>query len=282
MRMTWAMVLVRRLAFLFAVAAAADGFAGDNGDVSLVDSNIPPASLNLGFHDQKRVAAALAAIGKDHKIQMECQTVAPDASKPIRHIIRLTPLNKAGKPDGQEQVFVDWYRRATRITEYVNGARQGLERQFDVETGNVQSETPWDRDLIEGIKKTFHPDGKLANETPYQKGVVAGQSRSYSPEGILVRVVNFKDGKREGESIDYWPEKPEAVQRTISYKNGLVEGMAKAFYLSGALKWERPFRDNLQHGVEKQYAADGAVEKTIYWIKGDAVSEDAYRKSSGK
>jgi antitoxin component YwqK of YwqJK toxin-antitoxin module len=273
---------VRRLIVLVAVAAAADGIAGDNGDVTRVDTNMAPASLNLGFHDQKRIAAALAAIDQDHTIEMECQTVAPDASKPIRHIIRLTPLNKAGKPDGREQVFVDWYRRAARITEYVNGMRQGMERQFDVQTGNVLSETSWDQDVIEGIKKTFHPDGTLANETPYKKGVVAGQSRSYSSEGVLVRVVNFKDGKRDGESVDYWPEKPEAVQRTISYRNGLVEGVAKAFYLNGALKWERPFRDNLQHGVEKQYAADGLVEKTIYWFKGNAVSEDDYRRLNGK
>ena len=46
---------------------------------------------------------------------------------------------------------------------------------------------------------------------------------------------------------------------------------------SGKIKWERPFQNNQQHGVEKQYAADGAVEKTIYWVKGTQVSEEEYR-----
>lgn len=266
------------LAFLMVAATAMEGYAGDSSDVTLLETNTEPASLSLGFHDVKRVRAILAEVGPGHKVEMECQTVAPDASKPIRHIVRLTPLNKAGKPDGQEQIYADWYRRATRTTEFRNGERQGVERQYDVDSGATLSETPWDKGVITGVKKTFYPNGKLSNETPYEKGVIAGQSKSYSEEGSLIRVVNYADGKRDGESIDYWPEKPDAVQRIIPYRKGLVEGVAKAFYLSGKIKWERPFKNNQQHGIEKQYAADGVVEKTLYWLDGNPVSEDDYRK----
>lgn len=92
-----------------------------------------------------------------------------------------------------------------------------------------------------------------------------------------MRVVTHENGKRNGEQIDYWPDKPDVAQRIIPYKQDRVDGVAKGFYLNGTLKWERPFKDNRQHGVEKQYAGDGAVEKTLYWLDGNPVSEEAYR-----
>ena len=187
-----------------------------------------------------------------------------------------------GKPDGQEVEFSDWYHKSIRTAEYRDGVRHGVERTYDAESGTVLSETPWEKGAIQGVKRTFHPNGKLASESTYEKGIIAGPSRSYNADGGLTRVVNHADGKRDGESIDYWPEKPDVVQRIIPYKKDLVDGVAKAFYLNGKIKWERPYRNNRQHGEEKQYGADGAVEKTLYWLDGSSVSEEAYRAKAGK
>jgi antitoxin component YwqK of YwqJK toxin-antitoxin module len=157
-----------------------------------------------------------------------------------------------------------------------------VERHFEADRGALQSETPWENGAIHGLKRVFHPNGKVASESTYVKGLIAGQSRSYNEAGGLIRVVTYEKGKRNGEQIDYWPDKPDVAQRIIPYQNDQVVGVAKGFYLSGKLKWERPFKDNRQHGVEKQYAADGALEKTLYWLEGNPVSEEDYRAKEKK
>lgn len=270
--------LLSVLACLAAVAApaAADG----NGDVAQLDATTPPATLKLSPHDQKRVSAIQDVMPKDHKIEVECRTIAPGGT-PVRHICRLTTLNAQGKPDGQEQNFTDWYQHATRIATYKDGIQDGPERQYDVASGAMLSETPWVDGKIHGLKRTFHPNGKPANESTYEKGQIKGISRSFTADGQVSRTVSFVNGLRDGESIDYWPDKPDAVDRIISYKKGQVDGVAKAFYLNGKPKWERPYKNNRQHGIEKQFAADGAVEKTLYWFEGNPVSAEEYAKKGG-
>ncbi|NQT91824.1 MAG: hypothetical protein HQ559_03615, partial [Lentisphaerae bacterium] len=197
----------------------------------------------------------------------------------IRYVQMATTVGAGGKPDGKEVEFRDWYRHPIRTTEYRDGVRHGVELQYD-EKGIVLRETPWNKGTIEGVKRVFHPNGKVATESTYEKGEIKGKSRSFSPEGALLRVTPFAGGKRNGDCIDYWPEKPDVVKRIITYRKGQVHGGAKSFYLNGKIKWERIFENNRQHGVERHYAADGKVEKTIYWIEGDQVSEEAYRKGS--
>lgn len=266
------------LGLLAAVSAGAAETAVEGDVAVVVKAEAIPGYADLNVHDHRRVKAALERVPEGGKLRVECQTVAPDASKAIRHIIRLTPLNKAGRPEGVEEAFDDWYRKPVRSTPFVNGKRQGMERTYDRDKGSVLSETPWEKDVIQGVRRVFHPNGKVASETSFEKGIVVGQSRSFDEEGRLIRVVDYKAGKREGDSTDYWAEKPEAVQRIIPYRNDKVEGLAKSFYLSGKPKWEKPYRDNRLHGVERHFGEDGSVEKTLFWLEGREVDEAAYNK----
>jgi len=52
--------------------------------------------------------------------------------------------------------------------------------------------------------------------------------------------------------------------------------VVKEFYSSGQLKRELPFRDNLMHGEERQFEADGKVSRVRFWLKGDEVEAEAY------
>lgn len=266
---------------LLAAVGAGGVRAGESGDMGFVDkADVLPNALVRAEGDIARIKPLLASLPEGHRLRLEFNTSSRSTTgykDDIRYVRVATTVNAAGKPDGQEVEFSDWYRRAARITEYRNGIRQGGERHYDVETGSLVGETPWEKGAIHGVKRLFHPNGKLASETTYEKGVIMGPGRSFDAEGRLIRVVNHVNGKRDGETIDYWADKPDVVQRAVPYKNDLVEGVAKGFYLSGKIKWERPFRNNKQHGVEKQYSADGAVEKTLYWLDGTQVSEEEYR-----
>jgi antitoxin component YwqK of YwqJK toxin-antitoxin module len=250
--------------------------------VVLVDPAQPVESYGVRGHDVVRLREFVAALAPDHKVRAVFRSQTPDPNGPIRHLERLTALNAAGKPDGQELDYVDWYRNAVRVAHYRNGVLHGVEKRFSVGEKALESETPWEDGKINGIRRTFHDNGKVASESVYVRNVLTGASRSFNENGAVVRTVNYVDGVRDGESVDYWPEKPAQVERVVPYRKGVVHGAAKAYYLSGQLKWERPFRDNRQHGVEKQYTADGKIEKTVYWLDGRSVTEDEYRKQAGR
>ncbi len=278
----WLTILAAGLVALApGVWAAPAAPAGGNSDVARIDAKTPLVSLQLSQHDQRRTNDLRATLPPEHKIEVECTTIAPGGSA-VRYVCRLTVLNAAGKPDGQEINYADWYQHASRIATYKDGVLDGVERQFDVPGAFVTSETPWVKGKIQGIRRSFHPTGKLANETPYENGLVQGISRTYDVEGQVIRVTPFVKGAREGDAIDYWPGKASAVERSVPYHKGKVDGVAKAFYLNGTPKWERPFKDNRQHGVEKQYAADGTLEKTIYWRNGNQVPAEDYARKGGK
>ncbi len=258
---------------------AEDPPTASNGDVMAVTHATAVESLKLTGGDQKRIREFLLSMPTGHVAEVECQTVAP-GGEAIRHIIRITMRNAAGKADGRELNFVDWYRRAARECTYQDGVQHGVERKFSVEDGVLISETPWDKGRIQGVKRTYHSSGAVANESVYERGEIRGESCTYNPKGGVIRRVRFSRGERDGESVDYWPEKPEQVERVIPYRKGLVHGVAKAFYLGGQLKWQKSFKDNRQQGVETHYAVDGTVEKTLYWRDGNPVSNAAYEQGS--
>jgi len=201
----------------------------------------------------------------------------------------ITPLNPEGKPDGIELHFSDWYQQASRKVPYKNGVMEGTEQQFLItqvwndEGKRIENkwyllaEVPWKNGHLEGKKKTFHSNGKLASQADYVNGQVSGESRSFDEDGNLTRLARYKNGEKDGEMIDYWPNgKP---RRVVPYRLGKVEGMAKEFYLSGPIKWERPFKNNLQDGTEKHYEEDGTPTKVKYWVDGKVVSKEEFEKT---
>ena len=270
-----------------ALSAAPPGaWAEDSGDVGFVSKGDRlPNDKVINVVDVRRVQPLLAALPEGHRLRVEFTTI-PSATtgyqRDTRFIHRVVALGPGDKPDGPEVNYTDWYRHCSRTATYTNGVLDGVEQQFDVESGVVVAETPWVKGAIHGVKRTFHPNGKLANETTYEKGVIKGISRSYTDEGQVSRIVPFVGGEREGDTTDYWPENPAVVKQVLPYHKGKVDGVAKAYYLSGKLKWERPFKDNRQHGIEKQYAVDGTVEKTVYWLNGDSMTAEEYKKQGGK
>lgn len=92
-----------------------------------------------------------------------------------------------------------------------------------------------------------------------------------------MRVVRYANGQRDGEMIDYWPDTAGIVERMVPYKKGLVDGVSKAYYADGKPKRELRFRKNKQHGIERQFALDGSVEKERFWIDGDTVTAEEFK-----
>jgi len=194
----------------------------------------------------------------------------------------IVPLDPEGRPDGIEFTYHgDASLRSTREVPYEKGVKNGVEKIYarEGEKVYVKTEIPWKDDRIEGVRRTYHPNGKPMVETTYVAGAANGSSRIYDDEGRVTREATLKDGKRHGRVTDFWPEtgKP---KRVIDYDMGKVEGVARDYYADGQLKRELPFRDNAMHGIEKQYEADGTLARTRYWLAGEQVSRETFERSN--
>ena len=182
-------------------------------------------------------------------------------------------LDDQGRPDGMERVY-DKGNAVIQTIPWKNGQRNGDETLF--EGGKVKSVIPWVDDKIQGVRRTFHPNGKLMSEASYEKGVMTGVVRTYDPASRLIQEAAMKDGQRHGETKDFWPENG-AVRRVVTYVKGDVVGVSKEFYADGKLKREVPFQKNAMHGVESSYGPDGRVSEKRYWLDGEEVSEGEFK-----
>jgi antitoxin component YwqK of YwqJK toxin-antitoxin module len=230
--------------------------------------------------DVTRIKPLLAAIPDGYRIRLEFTTISKGITgykDDLRYAHRMTSVDADGKPDGLEIEYLDWYRAASRKTQFKKGVRDGVEQLFFPPTDKLQMEIPWANGKIHGVKKTLHATGTVAGETTYDQGTLVGESRAYTEKGALLRVVRYANGQRDGEMIDYWPDTAGIVERMVPYKKGLVDGVSKAYYADGKPKRELRFRKNKQHGIERQFAPDGSVEKERFWIDGDTVTAEEFK-----
>jgi len=272
------------------VRAAEDAAADKEAEIFTVEKNAAALPYADGGNrgNGKRMTAFLEELPDGYKMRVRFITRAP-GGEPITYVETMTSLNAKGKPDGTELHFCDWYTAPVRKVPYKDGVKHGTELIYETKAvWNVDQERmdhvryvylgiPWDKGVLHGVKKSYHPSGKTASETTYVRGVICGEARSYTDEGKLLRVARYDKGVRHGKLVDYWPRTGKE-KRVVPYEKGQVNGMARACYMTGKPKWERPFKNNLQHGVEKHYSEDGTVEKVRYWIAGEEVAEQEFKQ----
>jgi antitoxin component YwqK of YwqJK toxin-antitoxin module len=251
--------------------------AGDTGFVAKGDTL--PNEIVTGKGDVGRLMPLLEQLLDGQRLKLEFTTVSKSLTgypEDLRYARLVTTVDSQERPDGLEVEYLDWYRPPARKTLYKQGVKNGVEQIFHPGTDKLQQEIPWVNGRIEGVKKAFHENGKPSVETPYSGGVISGEVKSFTDQGGLLRVARFSAGVRDGEMIDYWPDREKAIDRTIPYRKGRIEGMARAYYADGKPKWEKPFRNNVQHGVEKEFAPDGTLERERHWIDGDTVTAEEF------
>src|SRR5690606_20218798 len=130
---------------------------------------------------------------------------------------RIIPLNPAGKADGTEYGWSDWYRPALHTVEWKDGVRDGYEKVYVLGGKGeavLKAEIPWVNGELSGEKKTFFGDGAVQSITTFANGEAEGESRTFAPDGSVIRISNFKKGQRDGLMKDFWPG-TEQVKREI-------------------------------------------------------------------
>jgi len=262
-------LLCSLLLALLSCVAARGGEEEGEGEESLTRTVVLTKDKRVG---DRRMQKRLDELPEGHKLQIEYEKVYDMSKRCVVELIKsITPVNKDDKPDGEQQHFGAW-KGMLRSVSYKDGVLDGVERTYLNGGKHVRSETPWKEGKIEGVKKIFHPNGKVMTQVNYKDGKPVGESKSYDDEGRVTRVGKFKDGRRHGDMIDYWSETGK-VKRIVPYDVGKVNGTVKQYYKNGKLKAELPFKQDSLHGIEKRYDAEGKLTKQRYWIDGELVSQ---------
>ena len=75
---------------------------------------------------------------------------------------------------------------------------------------------------------------------------------------------------------EYWPDGHLRYEHT--YQNGKRHGIHKGWYENGQLKYEWLYQNNGSLGIRKGWYEDGQLAYKEYYLYGNQVSEEEYRK----
>jgi len=252
-----------------AAAAAGDGPAGERTErVLMID---PPDGIPSAFAEALRPYAKLP---RDHRLRLTVRAVADPPGKRTEVLRSACPIDARGRKSGEERCWGPGGKLLRTVT-HVAGERHGLERAYD--KGRVRAEIPWEHGMVEGTRRVYGADGQVRLEMPYKGGVPSGRASWYDDEGRVVQSVEYSGGIRNGEWTQYWPRR---IKRTVPYEHGRINGVVRDYWENGQLKMSRPFRQDVMHGVEKQFDREGKLTTTRYWLDGDRVTEAKYQAAT--
>jgi antitoxin component YwqK of YwqJK toxin-antitoxin module len=233
------------------------------------------------LRDHPQVREMLKELPHGHRIKPDVRLHwSDDLQKRVPHLLSLTPIGPDGKPDGQARYFGD----GLRIVPYKRGAKHGVEKWYSPPRGrnrkrSLVAETPWEDGKIYGVKKVYHRDnGKLRMEIPYEAGLRQGVARTYDLPGHLLKTTPYKDGRIEGKVIEFYPGARQQ-RKVIPFRGGKVHGLVREYYEDGAIKREIAARNDLFHGVERQFDEAGNLVRQRYWLDDEIVSREEHLRA---
>ena len=64
---------------------------------------------------------------------------------------------------------------------------------YPEKTSNVLTREHYKAGMLDGLKVTYYPNGKITEERNYINGLLEGPNNYYSPEGILLKKLQYKN-----------------------------------------------------------------------------------------
>ena len=126
---------------------------------------------------------------------------------------------------GENVEFRNGYYYLIGDKEPFTGTIEFLNDNGDITKGNFVN------GIVDGVAKTYSPDGKLLSETPYKNGKQNGVHKRYFPNGNVELEKNYKDGKEEGRRISYYENGK--IKMIGNWENGIPVGKAKFYDVNG-------------------------------------------------
>jgi len=170
---------------------------------------------------------------------------------------------------------------------YKNGIMDG-DAIWYFENGNIQQKLTYQDGKINGEVKRFYDNGNLESVSHYKMGLLDGAALTFDTEGNKIGEENFINDTLDGTVSKYYSDGE--PQMTGSYYKGLFQGrwvyydvygnivgsanydkgngVLKGWWPNGKLKREINYKNNLKHGPEKHFDAEGKLEKLLIYNDG--------------
>lgn len=130
-------------------------------------------------------------------------------------------------------IFYD--RKGNKVSEgVINKDRQneGEWKYYHQESPQIMSLETYKNGKLEGVKKVFYKDGKIASETHYVNGVKEGVHKQYAENGVVIEEIPYKNNQFNGWVI--YRDRHGKTTAEGKYEKGLKKGIWK-FYEDGKL-----------------------------------------------
>ena len=128
-----------------------------------------------------------------------------------------------GKEVGKFVFFDDTKAGTIIATREFNSKDDSCYTIFFNQKGNKVSEGKLVKGKLEGVRKVFYPNQKIAEETTYKNGIKNGPYKKYAENGIVFEESSYKDNEFDGPAI--FRNDANVVVSKGLYKNGKKVGI---------------------------------------------------------
>lgn len=159
--------------------------------------------------------------------------------------------------------------------ELPGGAQHGPSLRYFPD-GTRQAEANFDKDLLDGGYREWHPNDQVAVEVRYSAGEKDGVERTFYDDGTLRSEARYSKGQIDGEYKEFHADgKPSSVRH---FDAGVLHGEAASWYESGQKRAVGRFERGDYDGVWIGWYDDGSVEKEAVFEKGVEKSRKTYER----
>ncbi|WP_296147537.1 hypothetical protein [uncultured Flavobacterium sp.] len=120
----------------------------------------------------------------------------------------------------------------------VNKLFEGEWKYYHEASKEIMSTESYAKGKLNGVRKVFYKNGKIAEETTYANGIKNGTYKKYSEKGDVLEEVTYKNDQFEGQAT--YKNGLGQIVSTGQYKDGKKAGMWKYYENGKFVKEENP------------------------------------------
>ena len=143
--------------------------------------------------------------------------------------------------EGKDSVQVTYFtQKGKAISEgkMVDRKREGKWVYYHQQSDSIMMSEVYKNDKLNGLQKTYFPNGSLAEKTEYLKGEKHGESFIYTEKGQITKHLNYKNGELHGPAVYYKPSGEKIMEG--NYEEGKKAGNWK-YYENAKLEREENY-----------------------------------------
>jgi antitoxin component YwqK of YwqJK toxin-antitoxin module len=179
-------------------------------------------------------------------------------------------ITNEGKKEGDWKYFYR-ERRISATGKYSNNLQTGNWKYFYLD-GKTEQTGNYKQGKTDGLWQWFYSDGSLKREEEYYEGLPEGIYIEYDTLGQTLVNGKYFDGQKEEE----WIYKVGDYTEKGRYVADLKDGVWKAYYSNGKLKYEGSYIQGNPDGEHFFYYPNGQLKETNYYLMG--ISEKNWKK----